>query len=283
VGEAVQTMPRRLLGSELRRLRRAAGRSLDETSAAIGKDRSQLIKLEDGRATLTAAALEQLLTYLAATARDRKKLLAMGVEARKRQPKRAYVDLLPGSNSRIADLEADATSIMNYDRSLIPGLLQIPEYTEGLVAACDGAWWEKSYQERANRITFRLERQKLHADKSLLFIFTDDALATPVGGPEVMRRQIDRLLEAGARPNTTLRLMNATDPRNPCPQGALILLDFDGKTPRVGLLPVAYGPSTYLDEPTDTDAIARCFQRLQELAYSEEESRARLKAAREAM
>lgn len=283
MGEAVQTMPRRLLGSELRRLRQAAGRTLDEAARAIEKDRSQLIKVEDGRATLTATVLDSLLTFYGADPRERKKVLAMGVEARKRQPKRAYVDLLPGAHTRIADLEANATGILNYDRAVIPGLLQIPEYTEALVAACDGAWWERSYQERANRIAFRMERQKAHADKDLLFIFTDDALTTPVGGRAVMRRQVESLLEAGARPNTTLRLLDSTDPRNPCPQGALILLDFGGRTPRVGLLPVAYGPSSYLDEPADTEAIARCFQRLSTLAYSEEESRSRLQAALEAM
>ncbi|GAA1351652.1 helix-turn-helix domain-containing protein [Saccharothrix algeriensis] len=282
MGDAVQTIPRRLLGGELRRLRQTAGRTLDETSAAIGKDRSQLIKLEDGRANLTAAVLEQLLLFLGAKAGDRKRLLAMGVEARKRQPKRAYVDLLPGANTRIADLESDATTILYYGRGVIPGLLQIPEYTEAQMLAGDGIWWETSYQERVNRVAFRLERQKLPATKEHLFIFTDDALTTRYGDSEVMRRQVEHLLRAGEQPNIRLRLLDATSPANPCPTGEMILFEFDGRTPRVGLLPVAYGPSTYLDEPSDTEAIARCFQRLQELAFSEEESRARLEAALEA-
>ncbi|MBB5960276.1 transcriptional regulator with XRE-family HTH domain [Saccharothrix tamanrassetensis] len=282
MGEAVQTMPRRLLGGELKRLRLAAGKSLDESGALIGKDRSRLIKVEDGRSTLKANDLEQLLTFYGATARDRKKVLAMGVEARQRQPKRAYVDLLPGAHSRIADLEADATTISYYDRGVVPGLLQIPEYTEGLVAACDGVWWPTpSYEERARRVAFRLERQKLLPDKEFEFIFTDDALTTPVAGREVMRRQVEHLLGLVRRPNISLRLVESNDPWNPCPQGALVLLEFEGAR-RVGLLPVAYGPSMYLDDPTDTDSIDRGFQRLRKIALSEEESRSRLEAALEA-
>ncbi|CCH34709.1 Scr1 family TA system antitoxin-like transcriptional regulator [Actinosynnema sp. NPDC047251] len=282
MGQAVQTMPRRLLGSELRRLRQAAGKTLDDAAGSIGKDRSQLIKVEDGRATLTAATLGQLLTHYGASTQDRKRILAMGVEARKRQPKRAYVDLLPGANSRIADLEAAANVISYYDRGVIPGLLQIPEYTEAQMVAGDGVWWETSYQERANRVAFRLERQKLPEDKPLLFIFTDDALLTRYGGDQVMRRQIEHLLRAAARPHTTLLLLDSRHPANPCPTGALVLLEFAARTPRVGLLTAAYGPSTYLDEPADTEAIARCFRRLQELAFSAEESRSRLEAALEA-
>ncbi|MEV0680689.1 Scr1 family TA system antitoxin-like transcriptional regulator [Actinosynnema sp. NPDC050436] len=283
MGQAVQTMPRRLLGGELKRLRRAAGKSLDDSARVIDKDRSRLIKVEDGRSTLKADDLESLLSFYEVAERDRKKVLAMGVEARQRQSKRAYVDLLPGALSRIADLESAASSIAYYDRAVIPGLLQLPEYTEAQMVSGDGIWWEASYRERSNRTAFRLERQKLLAEKEFDFYFTEDALNIAVGGRDVMRRQVDHLLAASDRPNVSLRLLDATDPRNPCQQGALVLLEFDLGTPRVGLLPVAYGPSTYLDEPADTEAIARCFQRLSALAYSEEESRSRLEAALEAM
>ncbi len=281
---AVQTMPRRLLGGELRRLRLAAGKSLDAASATIGKHRGKLIKIEDGRSTASVAELEQLLTFFGASTRDRKKILALGAEARKRLPKRAYVDLLPGANNRIADLEADATRILNYDRTVIPGLLQTPEYAEAMMASADWVWWPtRSDEERAKRVAFRMERQKAIAGKKLVFLITDDALASQPGGREVMRRQVERLLEASQQPNISLRLLDSTDPRNPCPHGGMILLEFKKGTPPVSLLPVAYGPSTYLDEPSDTDAVTRAFQRLSEIASSEEESRSRLAAALEAM
>ncbi|MBW4716343.1 DUF5753 domain-containing protein [Saccharothrix obliqua] len=262
--------------------RLAAGRSLDNAAALIRKDRSRLIKVGDGRSTLKAD-LEQLLTFYGAGVRERRKVLAMGVEARQRQPKRAYVDLLPGAGTRIADLEAAATRISYYERGVVPGLLQIPEYTEATMAACDGIWWpDRSYEERTRRVAFRMERQKVLADKELMFFITEDALVW-AGDRDTMRRQVQHLVDATRQPNITLRLLDSNDSRNPCPQGAMILLHFAEGTRPVSLLPVAYGPSTYLDEPSDIAAVERCFQRLSEIAFSPEESQSRLLSTLEAM
>src|SRR5438445_9262725 len=90
-----------------------------------------------------------------------------------------------------------------------------------------------------------------------------------------MRDQIEhvlRLLEE--HPSLTFRLLSATAANNPAQHGGLTVLHFDDRTPRVGMLPVVYGPSAYLDEPADTDALVRGFNRLRELALGPEESRA---------
>ncbi|WP_433270236.1 helix-turn-helix domain-containing protein [Actinosynnema sp. CS-041913] len=281
MGEVVQTMPRRVLGGELKRLRLAAGKSQEDIAEVVGKARTRINNLENGRANLTADELRRVLDFLEVSPEDREKVLAMGVEARKRHPRRAKVDLLPSTYHRNADLESLAVRISSYDRGVIPGLLQIPEYAEALIANGDGVWWEQSYQERVNRVAFRLERQKLLSGKDLVFIFTDDALATLVGGAQVMRQQVEHLLEASERPNVSLRLLDSTEPKNPCLYGPIVLLDFEEPAPPVGLLPVAYGPSVYLREPGDTAALARGLARLQELAFSLEESRARLRAVLE--
>lgn len=274
-------MPRRLLGAELRRLRLAAGKSQAEVAELIDRARTRIIDLEDGRANLTEDRLNLVLDFLGASPEDREKLLALGVEARKRHPKRTYVDLLPGNFQRNADVESLATRISSYDRGVVPGLLQTPEYAEAQMATADGVLWESSYQERVNRVAFRLERQKLLSGKELVFVVTDDALATQVGGPRVMRRQVEHLLAAMEKPNVSFRLLDSTHPDNPCPYGPMVLLDFDDKTPRAGLLPVIWGPSVYTVDPEDTAVLARCFQRLQELAFGPEESRARLEAVLE--
>jgi hypothetical protein len=44
---------------------------------------------------------------------------------------------------------------------------------------------------------------------------------------------------------------------------------------------VPYGPGTYLDEPSDTDALERCINRLRELAFTAGESKKLLEEALE--
>jgi transcriptional regulator with XRE-family HTH domain len=281
MGEAVPTMPRRLLGGQLRRLRLDAGKSQTEAAKAIGKAQTRIVKVEDGRSTLAPSELDTLLDLYGASPAVRKEILAMGTEARQRQPKRAYVDLLPDSYQRVANLQSLARTISSYEKGIYPGLLQAPEYAEAVIAACDGLWWERSYQERANRMAFRLEWQRriLGADpqKQLEFVFTDDALIAEVGSPEVMRLQLEHMLRIiDGQSNVRVQVLKSTTPNNPAPSGGFTVLRFDERTPPIGFVNVVYGPSPYLNEPKDTNAFVRVFTRVGELALSPEESRALL-------
>lgn len=276
---AVQTLPRRLLGGELKRLRGKAGLSAAEAAAAIAKDQSRLSRVEDGRSNLTADELSVLLDLFGVTKAERKRLLTMGVEARKRQPKqRAYVDTLPGSFRRISNLEAEASHIFSYEKGIFPGLLQCDVYAEAVMAAGDGVWWESSYQERVDRVSFRLDRQRrvfeAEPAKQLEFIITDDALRTEFGGPRVLPRQLAHVLELLDKyPNLSIRLLSATAPDSPAPYGGFALLRFPEPAKPVGFMSVVYGPSPYLDERADTEALGRVFARLRELASDKAESR----------
>src|SRR5690242_8541352 len=130
----VLTVPRLFLGEALKRLRRESGKTLDETASAIGKSRARLINVLEGKGTLTAEELDNLLTFLDTTPKQKAELLKLGTEARKRPTRRPYTDLLPSPYERIADLQSMATEICWYERGVIPGLLQIPEYFEAVTA-----------------------------------------------------------------------------------------------------------------------------------------------------
>jgi transcriptional regulator with XRE-family HTH domain len=271
------TVPRLFLGQALKRLRSESGKTLDEVAATIGKSRARVINVLDGKATLTAAELGRLLDFLGAGAQQKTELMELGSEARKRPPRRQYADLVPASYRRIVDLESMATEFCSYERGIIPGLLQTPEYIEAIMAIGDGIWWESSWQARHDRVNFRLARQELimNADppKTMHFVIADDGLRTEVGGPEVMARQLRHLLSLiDERSNVTIQVLPTTTANNPAPGAGLILLRL-AQHHAVGLLPVLYGPSVYIDDPVDTDRLSRAFGRVAELALPPEESR----------
>ena len=58
MAEAVQTIPRVFLGEALKQLRADSGKTLDDAAKAAGKDRARLIKVLEGKATLTADELD---------------------------------------------------------------------------------------------------------------------------------------------------------------------------------------------------------------------------------
>jgi transcriptional regulator with XRE-family HTH domain len=273
----VLTLPRLYLGMALKRLRADSGKTLDEVAGILGKSRARLITVLDGKGTLTADELTKLLDYLGARPAQKRELLKLGVETRERPSRRSYADLLPDEYERVADLESLATEIWSYERGVIPGLLQISEYVEAVMADADGIWWERSWEERRNRITFRLERQKLIMEaeplKTMHFVISDDALRTDVGGPDTMRRQLEHLLWLiDSRPNVIIQVISSTISHNPVPSGGVILLRL-GSLPPLALLPLAYGPSAYVDDPIDTDRLLRARSKLEELAMSPDHSR----------
>jgi hypothetical protein len=93
--------PQRCACWELKRLRSESGRKIDDLAASIGKSRGRLINVLDGKGTLSVEELEQLLDLLDAQPKQKRELLALGAEARKRPTRRPYTDLLPRSYEQL--------------------------------------------------------------------------------------------------------------------------------------------------------------------------------------
>jgi hypothetical protein len=184
----------------------------------------------------------------------------------------AYTDTLPGSFQRLADMEAEATSIFLYEPGIVPGPLQTPGYVRAIVQSGDGVFWETSEAVIESRIAFRRERQikviESRPSKDLQFVFTEDALTIGDDAEaDMMREQCDHLLYlCRMYPRIRLQAVRSGWVRNPSPNGGIKVLDFGGVAPRVAFTPGAYGPSTYFDEDSDVAVLLRAFHRLQDLA-----------------
>jgi transcriptional regulator with XRE-family HTH domain len=277
MAHARQTFERRQLGLTLRRLREQAGRSQQAAGDVVGKARTRIVELEDGRTRLNPDELLRLLDFYGVAGEERQTVLDLGALARERQKKRAHTDLLPGSFQRFADLEASATEINCYEHGIVPGVLQSLGYVRATIDDCDGIWWEPSHAEREERIAFRLDRQAKVLEsvdpKTLRFVITEDALHGAVGSAEVMRDQRRHILDLLANnPNLIVQVLRGGTYGNPARGSGLTVLLFGGKGSPIGFSTVVYGPSTYFDQELDTAALLRGFRRLQELALSPKES-----------
>ncbi|MBP2325467.1 transcriptional regulator with XRE-family HTH domain [Kibdelosporangium banguiense] len=278
VGQARPTVERRQLGLTLRRLRERAGRTQHEAAAAIGKARTKIVVLEEGVSTATDDDLVALLNCFGVRGPERKTVLELGAQARKRQKRRVYVDTLPDAYDRFADMEANATEISCYESGIIPGPLQSAEYARAVIEECDGIWWEKSKPEGENRLNFRLRRLETlwgsTEPKQLRYVLTEDALHANMGQPEVMRGQLRHLLSLlYRRDDLAIRMLPNHAYGNPARGGGLTIFGFGDRAAPVGYSPAVYGSSTYYDEPADVAALRRAFDRIWELSLSERESK----------
>ncbi|RKT87768.1 Helix-turn-helix domain-containing protein [Saccharopolyspora antimicrobica] len=278
MARARQTLERRQLGLTLRRIREESGMSQQAAAEAIGRVRSRIVELEDGKGTLSQEDLGKLLDFYEVSGDERETALALGAQARRRQRGRTYTDLLPGAFQRFADLEASAAEISSYECGMVPGLLQTPEYVRALIDEGDGIWWRSSEAELEQRVAFRLDRQKRTFDaspaKKMSFVLTEESLRSRVGGPEIMRDQLAHLLDLlGRRADLSIQVLPRESYQNPARGGGFTLFEFSGQGSPVAFANVVYGPSTYFHDEADTATMFRVFRRLRDLALSAQASR----------
>jgi hypothetical protein len=101
------------------------------------------------------------------------------------------------------DIESEAQVIKVYEALAVPGLLQLPEYAHEVIAVGGGP-------DINELVARRLARQEILTRQDppvLLVLLTEGVLDWPVGGPELMRKQLAYLLEVSERPNIGIRVI----------------------------------------------------------------------------
>ncbi|MEV5750011.1 DUF5753 domain-containing protein [Actinoallomurus sp. NPDC052308] len=101
------------------------------------------------------------------------------------------------------DYEAAASVIKAYEALAVPGLLQLPEYAAALIG-------ELGTLEAEDQVKRRIARQAILGKRpapNLYVLLSQNALEWPVGGTEVMRKQLAHLLEMAEKPNVGIRVV----------------------------------------------------------------------------
>lgn len=227
-GSPGPTMVRRQLAAELRRLRELAHRTVTEVAADLGWSESKLSRIETANTGIRASDLQRLLAAYGTTAAERKRLVALAGQARQRAWWEAYGDALPDAYETYIGFEAEASSIFTYQAQVIPGLLQTAEYANAIMLA--GQFWDNP-EAMGQRVAVRMARQAVltrQPPPDLHAVLDEAALTRPIGGPDVLRRQMLRLVELGERPMITIQVLPFTAGAHRGLAGSFVVLEFAG-------------------------------------------------------
>lgn len=257
------TVLRRLLGAQLRRLRERQGITREEAGYAIRASGSKMSRLELGRVGFKERDVADLLTLYGVTdERERESLLELARDANTPGWWHRYGDVLPGWFETYVGLEEAAALIRTYEVQFIPGLLQTEEYARAVISLGNSA---APHEEIEQRVGLRITRQKLltRGDGPRLWAVVDEAaLRRPIGGREVMRGQIERLIEASKLPGVILQVLPFRVGGHTAEAGAFTILRF----PESDLPDVVYveqlTSALYLDRRDDVDAYMEAMERL---------------------
>jgi Domain of unknown function (DUF5753)/Helix-turn-helix domain len=202
------TVLRMLLGAHLRRLREAQGVSRETAGWEIRSSESKISRMELGRVSFKERDVADLLTlYEVSDAEERAALLTLARDANTPGWWHREGDILPGWFQSYLGLESAAAVIRTYELQFVPGLLQTADYARAVILLGHG----KAVQaELDRRVSLRMTRQQLlnRPDPPQLWAVIDEgALRRPVGGPDVMRAQLEALIDATKMPNVRLQII----------------------------------------------------------------------------
>ena len=257
------TATRMLLGAQLRRLRETKGVSREDAGYAIRASESKISRMELGRVGFKERDVVDLLTLYGVTdEHERAELLSLTRGANALGWWHRYSDLLPTWFQAYLGLESAATLIRTYEVQFVPGLLQTEEYARAVILLGHGG---ANAEEIERRVNLRTRRQEMLArpDPPQLWAVVDEAaLRRPIGGVEVMRAQIEALIEATKRPRIRLQVIPFHAGGHAAAGGAFTILRF----PDQDLPDVVYiehlTSALYLDKREDVDQYAEAMGRL---------------------
>ncbi|GAA3211840.1 helix-turn-helix transcriptional regulator [Actinocorallia longicatena] len=202
------TVLRILLGAQLRRLREARNITRERAGYEIRASDSKISRMELGRVSFKERDISDLLTlYGVTTAEEREKALGLARRASANGWWHNYSDVLPKWFEDYIGLEEAASRIRAYEVQFVPGLLQNEQYARAVTLLGHAAAPEPEIERR---VEMRMTRQDLlNADHAPhLWAVVDEAVVRrPIGSREVMRSQLEFLIEACSRPNVTLQVV----------------------------------------------------------------------------
>jgi transcriptional regulator with XRE-family HTH domain len=201
------TVLRLLVGNELRRLRELSGLSRDDAAEAIRGSAAKMSRLEAGRVGFKRRDVADLLTcYGVIDGPARAELLNLAERANEPGWWHRYNEIMPPWLATYVGLEQAATIIRCYEAQFIPGLLQTETYAHAVVDLSQAA----DADEVKQRVALRMQRQQLldvPRPPDYWAVVDEAALRRSLGGRQVMRDQLDYLLEVSERPNITLQVV----------------------------------------------------------------------------
>ncbi|MYV57514.1 helix-turn-helix transcriptional regulator [Streptomyces sp. SID3212] len=217
-----------VLGRRLQDLRERSGLKREEAAKLLRVAPATIRRMETAEVTLKIPYVQVLLKAYGINDAEAESFVELTEEANKPGWWQRFHDILPDWFSMYVSLEGAAALLRTYEPHFVPGLLQTEDYARSVMRA--GAVGQARPEDIERHVALRMERQSLltRPDAPRFWVIMDETvLRRPVGdSPEIMREQIDRLLDTSALPNVTLQIAEFSSGHHPGTYGPFVIFRF---------------------------------------------------------
>ncbi|GAB2802993.1 helix-turn-helix transcriptional regulator [Actinoallomurus bryophytorum] len=267
-----RSVRQRRAAAELKRLRELALLTGDEVAQRLGWSASKVSRVENARIRLRTDDVRLLLSLYEVTDEQRGMLISLIEGDGNKRWWDAYTDILSSDLLTLISFEAEASSELNYEPMVMPGLLQTEAYARQVIYM-----WQSITTipppELERRLEVRLTRQRVisSGDPLKLSAIIDEAvLRRQIAEPSVMQEQLHHLMDASELPNVELRILPLSG-LHATAAGPIISLGIPDFGDVVYLEDFISG-HLYIDDAAIIYQHARVFEQLKNASLSADES-----------
>lgn len=266
------TVRRRRLGQELRRLRELKGMTAEEVAERLLVSQSKISRLENGRRSISQRDVRDLCgVYEVEDHRIVDSLMQMAKDSRQQGWWHAFGDI---PYSVYIGLETDAASLRVYEPQVVPGLLQTRQYAEALIA---GALPESGTTDVEKRVSVRVRRQERLKDAEhplrLWVVIDEAALRRLVGDKQLMREQLEHLVELSQLPHVTVQVLPFEMGAHPGINGQYAILEFPDTSDSSVVYIEGVTSDLYLEKANDVQKYSVMYEHLRAQALNVDHTR----------
>ncbi|MFJ2111715.1 MULTISPECIES: helix-turn-helix domain-containing protein [unclassified Streptomyces] len=266
------TVRRRRLGQELRRLRELKGMTAEEVAERLLVSQSKISRLENGRRSISQRDVRDLCgVYEVEDQRIVDSLMQMAKDSRQQGWWHAFGDI---PYSVYIGLETDAASLRVYEPQVVPGLLQTRPYAEALI---NGALPEAPVPDVEKRVGVRLRRQdRVNTPDNPLRLWAvvdEAALRRVVGSRQLMREQLEHLLEQSQLPHVTVQVLPFDMGAHPGITGHYAVLEFPDTADSSVVYIEGVTSDLYLEKANDVQRYSVMYEHLRAQALNADQTR----------
>ncbi|MEU0043198.1 helix-turn-helix domain-containing protein [Streptomyces werraensis] len=200
------TARRRRLSIELKKLREKSALTCAQVGQALDWSGSKVNRMETGSGRVQPSDVDALCRFYGTSDELREFLKSLAREAKTRGWWQVHGAGVPEWFNIYIGLEQDASTLRQYQCEVLPGLMQTEAYARELHTT--GAHMSAEDIDRAVRV--RLERQEMLTRPDApeaWFVVNEAAVRNVIGDREVMREQLERILETTELPSVTLQVL----------------------------------------------------------------------------
>jgi transcriptional regulator with XRE-family HTH domain len=221
----------RALSASLRKARVDSGIGLRELGRMLSISHTDLSLWENGHRVPHVETVAMILAAIRVSPEERQRILDLARNAR--EPNWLTVGM-PGITQQLAgaiESERAASTITEWSPSIIPGLLQEPDYARAIISQ-NG----RHTADLEPRLLVRIGRREAITRSNptrLAALIGEEALRDPVVAPALMADQLMHLVRMSERPNIQLWVVPSRIGWHPGLMGPFVLYEFPDSAPVV--------------------------------------------------